>query len=51
MRFYGKDGRSRVMITRLLIKIREQPECSRRIGAEDVSHFHREVNEKRKREK
>lgn len=51
MRFYGKDVRSRVMITRLLIKIREQPECSRRIGAEDVSHFSFKGDKKRKREK
>lgn len=51
MRFYAKDVRSRVMITKLLIKISEQPECSRRIGVEDVSHFYSEVDKKRKREK
>jgi hypothetical protein len=51
MQFYAKDVRSRVMITRLLIKIREQPEYCRRIGVEDVSHFHSEVDKKRKREK
>lgn len=52
MRLYVNDVRSRIAMARLLTKIDEHPEYSRKIGVEDVSHFRTEaVNEEKEVEK
>lgn len=43
MRLYANDVRSRIAMARLLVKINEQPEYSRKIGVEDASHFRSEA--------
>lgn len=52
MRLYANDVRSRIAMERLLTKIDEQPEYSRKIGVEDASQFRSEaVNEEKEVEK
>ena len=52
MRLYANDVRSRIAMERLLTKIDEQPEYSRKIGVEYASQFRSEaVNEEKEVEK
>lgn len=56
MRLYANDVRSRIamarLLTKMLTKMDEQPEYSRKIGVEDASYFRSEVvNEEKEVEK
>ena len=48
MRSTAKDASSRAALTRLLVKIDQNPEYSRQIGLEDVSRFRPEADLEKK---
>lgn len=48
MRITANDASSRAALTRLLVKIDQNPEYSRQIGVEDVSRFRSEADLKKK---
>jgi hypothetical protein len=52
MRFIANDVRTRAALTRLLVKIENDPEAGSRIGLEDTSRFRSEavINEKEVKE-
>ena len=52
MKLYANDVRSRAALARLLTKIDEQPEYSRKMGIKDASHFRSEtISEEKEVEK
>lgn len=48
MKITSKDVGSRAVLTRLLVKIDQNPKYSRQIGLEDTSRFRSEADLKRK---
>lgn len=48
MRITANDASSRAALTRLLVKIDQNPEYSRQIGLEDVSRFRPEADLEKK---